>query len=100
LVAIRNGHPRIDLVLLDIALPGVSSREVFEEARRLLPASRVIATSAYSEEAAAAALDAQPDGFIREPLPGRELAELLLRARRSSDNCPDSRFCARLFSGA
>ena len=39
----------IDVLLLDISLPGASSREVFEEASRLGPDMKVIVTSAYTK---------------------------------------------------
>ena len=72
-------HAEVDFVLLDITLPGASSRVVFEEARRLLPGARVIATSAYDEDAAAAALQGKPDHFIRKPYRLTELVNLLRR---------------------
>ena len=39
----------IDVVLLDLTLPGASSREVFEEVLRIRPDLKVIVTSAYDE---------------------------------------------------
>jgi DNA-binding NtrC family response regulator len=58
----------IDVVLLDVTLPGASSREVFEEAFRIRPDMKVIVTSAYGEEV----VDAHYSGlrvnhFIRKP---------------------------------
>jgi PAS domain S-box-containing protein len=79
LETIPDGGHTVDFVLLDITLPGASSRVVFEEARRLLPGVRVIATSAYDEDAAAAALRAKPDNFIRKPYRVAELVDLLRR---------------------
>ena len=34
---LRTRHSEIDAILLDVTLPGISSREVFEEARLLRP---------------------------------------------------------------
>jgi two-component system CheB/CheR fusion protein len=64
---LRAGPERIDLLFLDFTLPGVSSREVVEEARRLRPGMTVLLTSAYSREMAAASLGASVDRFIRKP---------------------------------
>jgi DNA-binding NarL/FixJ family response regulator len=54
---IRAQKCSIDVLLLDITLPGASSREVFSEARRLRPDMRVIITSAYGKDLAAASLE-------------------------------------------
>jgi len=74
----HKGH--IDVVLLDISLPGVPSRRVFEEARLLIPAAEVIITSAYSREHAAAALSAAITHFIREPYRINDLVNLIREA--------------------
>ena len=57
----------IDVLLLDISLPGIPSRQVFEEAKLHRPAAAVIVTSAYSKEKAAASLAAPVEHFIRKP---------------------------------
>jgi two-component system CheB/CheR fusion protein len=57
----------IDILFLDITLPGASSRQVFEEAKRVRPDLKVIATSAYSEEMAATTLAGKADLFLRKP---------------------------------
>jgi two-component system, cell cycle sensor histidine kinase and response regulator CckA len=65
---VRTHEDDIDLMLLDVTLPGVSSREVFEEARSRRPNLKVILTSAYSREtvdASFAGLNAER--FIRKP---------------------------------
>jgi len=40
----------LNAVLLDVTLPGMSSREVLLEARKIKPDLRVVVTSAYSKE--------------------------------------------------
>ena len=62
---------------LDITLPGASSREVFEEARRLRPRMITIVTSANSEEMAAAALAGSVEHFIRKPYKLGELIDMI-----------------------
>jgi DNA-binding response OmpR family regulator len=67
LYEIRAQHNPIDVLLLDVTLPGTPSREVLSEARRLRPEIRVIATSAYTEETTAASLAGITERFIRKP---------------------------------
>jgi DNA-binding NtrC family response regulator len=57
----------IDVLLLDVSLPGATSREVFEAARCVTPNVAVIVTSAHSEETAAAAVGAGMYRFVRKP---------------------------------
>lgn len=64
---IRAHNESIDVLLLDVTLPGASSREVLEEARRLKPGLSVIVTSANSEEMANATLACKVERFIRKP---------------------------------
>jgi PAS domain S-box-containing protein len=64
---IRTKGDHIDVLLLDITLPGASSREVFDKATSLRPGLPVIVTSANSEEMAAAALARSVNRFIRKP---------------------------------
>jgi CheY-like chemotaxis protein len=72
--AIRAQENRIDVVVLDITIPGASSREVFEEVIRLRPEVRVIVTSAYNVNMAAASLRGPVQYFLRKPY---RLADLL-----------------------
>jgi PAS domain S-box-containing protein len=72
---------RIDLLILDITLPGCSSHEVLREAVESWPQIKVILTSAYSEEMAKARLTAsQVHGFVRKPF---ELSTLLSTLRNA-----------------
>jgi CheY-like chemotaxis protein len=59
---------RIDLLLLDMTIPGCSSDEVLREAVEASPQVKVILTSAYSEEMVKRSLSApQVRGFVRKP---------------------------------
>jgi DNA-binding NarL/FixJ family response regulator len=61
-----------------MTIPGLSSREVIEEVRRVRPDIKVLLTSAYSREMVTASLDApQIKGFIRKPFQLTQLVELL-----------------------
>ena len=68
----------MDALLLDVTLPGVSSREVLEEAQRLRPDLEVILTSAYSQESIADTFRGlKLPHFIRKPFHLDDLVSLL-----------------------
>jgi len=75
--AIRGEKNPIDVLLLDITLPGASGREVLQEARRLRPEMRVVVTSAYTEEVAAEYLESTIEQFIRKPYVFKDLGRLI-----------------------
>jgi PAS domain S-box-containing protein len=75
---IRAQEKRIDAMLLDVTLPGASSREVLEEAERLRPDMTAILTSAYSKESVRATLARlKVEHFIRKPFLIDDLVRLL-----------------------
>jgi PAS domain S-box-containing protein len=74
---IRSHRNSIDVVVLDITLPGASSREVFEEGLRLRPEVPVIVTSAYSADVAAVSLQAPLRHFLRKPYRMADLEALV-----------------------
>jgi len=76
LEAIQASHS-IDVLLLDVTLPGAPSRDVLAEARRLRPGLRVIVTSAYGRETAAGSLEQEVEQFIRKPYSLRDLLGLI-----------------------
>jgi CheY-like chemotaxis protein len=75
---IRAHKNDIDVVLLDVTLPGLSSREIFEEAGRIRPELKVILTSAYGKETVAGAFAGlRVERFIRKPFQLAELVHVL-----------------------
>jgi two-component system, chemotaxis family, CheB/CheR fusion protein len=74
---LRTYEGRIDILLLDITLPGISSRRIFEAARFLRPGAEIIVTSAYGREKAAASLAASVAHFIRKPYRLDDLMHLI-----------------------
>ena len=77
----RASAPEIDVVLLDLTLPGMSGREVLSELRRIQPDVKVIITSAYSQEQAQTTLGGQqPWLYIRKPYQLNELTGLLRKS--------------------
>ncbi len=74
---IRARKDEIDVLLLDTTLPGVNSRKVYEEARRLRPDLPVIVTSAKTKGMAEASLATDVDRFIRKPFSISLLTEMV-----------------------
>jgi len=67
--------PDIHVILLDLTLPGASSLEVIEQARRCRKDIKVVLMSAYSLEMAPLLVSApELSGFIRKPF---ELVDLI-----------------------
>jgi CheY-like chemotaxis protein len=65
---IRVNRGKIDALLLDMTIPGPSSRQVAAEAQQAAPNVKIILTSAYNEEAAVAAVGSNTvQTFIRKP---------------------------------
>jgi CheY-like chemotaxis protein len=75
---LRTHKNEIDGVLLDVTIPGTSSREVFDKIQRMRPDLKVIVTSAYSKETVDALFAGfRVDHFIRIPFQLGDLARLL-----------------------
>jgi PAS domain S-box-containing protein len=78
---LRANGREIDAILLDMTLPGASSREIVAEALRANRNVKVILTSAYSQETIAEAMSApQIRSFIRKPFQFGDLMKALQRS--------------------
>jgi PAS domain S-box-containing protein len=78
---LRKSESKIDVMLLDMTIPGASSQEVIAEAAQTRPEIRVILTSAYSQEMVATPMNfTQVRGFIRKPYELRNLVQTLRNA--------------------
>jgi CheY-like chemotaxis protein len=78
---LRAKGSRIDVILLDMTIPGASSHEVVAEAAQVRPDVRVILTSAYSQEMLTPHMSAaQIQGFIRKPYRLGDLVQTLRKA--------------------
>lgn len=74
----------IDVILLDVRLPGRSSREVFREARGMRPDMKIILTSAYGREMVDAIFAGlRVEHFIRKPFPLANLVSFVQEALAS-----------------
>jgi two-component system cell cycle sensor histidine kinase/response regulator CckA len=77
----------IDVVLIDLTLPGLGGKEVLTEIRRIRPGVKVVLTTAYSEEMVANTIDGRHDwAFIRKPYQITDLTHLLRTVL--SPTCP------------
>lgn len=75
-----NGD-KIDVILLDMTIPGASSQEVVATAVKARPDIRVILTSAYSQEMLKAPMSApQIHTFIRKPYQLGDLVQTIRKA--------------------
>ena len=78
---LRANGGKIDVMLLDMTIPGASSHEVVAEAAKAQPDIKVILTSAYSQEMLTPPLSAsQIRGFIRKPFQLGDLVQTLQNA--------------------
>ena len=75
---IRNPEEKIDLVLLDMTIPGAPSQTVAAEVARLRPEVKVLFTSAYSREKAGLEAEGKHVGrFIRKAFQLRDLVQMI-----------------------
>jgi CheY-like chemotaxis protein len=71
----------IDVMLLDMTIPGVPSLSLMEAAARLRPSAKVVLTSAYSQDTVGqTGPSSQVKGFIRKPFRVNELMDVLRTA--------------------
>src|SRR5207244_6882173 len=79
-----RGHPEIAILLTDVGLPGRNGRQLADEARRFMPALKVIYTTGYARNAIVhhgmldAGVDLLPKPFTAETM-GRKLRQVLER---------------------
>jgi len=72
---------RIDLVLLDYAIPGMTGEEIFDALNARRPGVKVLLTSGYQEERAMARMKGKGlAGFIQKPFHPQILAERVVGA--------------------
>jgi PAS domain S-box-containing protein len=75
---LRGDGGKIDVVLLDMTMPGASCHEIVAEAVNAKPDIKLILTSAYSQEMIASSMIApQIHSFIRKPFQFGDLLKML-----------------------
>jgi two-component system, cell cycle sensor histidine kinase and response regulator CckA len=71
-----ENHKRIDLVILDLIMPGMGGGETFDALRRVAPRLKVLLSSGYALEGEAEdILERGCDGFIQKPFSLKDLSE-------------------------
>jgi len=76
----RENRDGIDLVILDVVMPGMGGSETYDQLRRINPAVRVLLSSGYSIDGQAKeTLDRGCDGFIQKPFNLQGLSEEVQR---------------------
>jgi PAS domain S-box-containing protein len=74
----------IDLVLLDMTMPGMNGEQVFHELQRIRPSTRVVLASGFPQEDALGRFSGEGlAGYIQKPY---RQAELLTRLREASES--------------
>jgi PAS domain S-box-containing protein len=74
----RVNAQQIDVVLLDLTLPGLSGGDVLRELRRIQPDIKVIVTSAYSQDWVLEAIAGkEPWFYVRKPYQFSELVDIV-----------------------
>ena len=82
-VAVLEAHrDEIDLVILDMIMPGMSGKETFPRLRAVAPGIPVLLASGYSLEGEVAALLATgANGFLQKPFSAAQLSEKIIEIR-------------------
>jgi CheY-like chemotaxis protein len=73
---LRDRQTEIDLVILDMIMPGTKGSELFDQIKEMTPDLRVLLSSGYSLSGQATEiLDRGCDGFIQKPFGMKELSQ-------------------------
>jgi CheY-like chemotaxis protein len=75
LAVYRQQRDRIDLVLLDMAMPVMDGTECFRRLRALDPGVRVLVASGYSAAHNATEVMTAANGFVRKPFEAEAVEE-------------------------
>ena len=80
---LENGAVKIDIVILDMIMPGMDGGEVFDRIKEICPRVKILLSSGYSLEGQAKGiLERGCDGFIQKPF---DLTELSQKVREVLD---------------
>lgn len=81
----------LDLMLLDLGLPGIKGREVIERLRTWTELPVIVISVQESQEDKVAALDAGADDFVTKPFGMKELLARMRAVRRRAGSDADPR---------
>jgi len=85
-----TAEEEIDLVLLDLGLPGIEGREVIERLRSWSDLPVIVISVRESQEDKVAALDAGADDFVTKPFGMKELLARMRAVRRRATTDEES----------
>ncbi|MEJ2164645.1 MAG: PAS domain S-box protein [Desulfobacterales bacterium] len=72
----EKNQDKIDLIIMDMIMPGMSGNETFDRLKKIKPGSRILLSSGYSIDGQATKiLQRGCDGFIQKPFNMNQLAE-------------------------
>jgi CheY-like chemotaxis protein len=72
----KESQDRIDMVILDLIMPGMGGAEVFDQLKAINPAVKVLLSSGYSIDGQATAIMKRGcSGFIQKPFSIQELSK-------------------------
>jgi CheY-like chemotaxis protein len=74
---LRKKKYNFDTILLDLTIPGASSREVIDEAQRVRPEMKLIVASAHSMKSAEHSLKMHISAFLRKPFQFSDVIHVL-----------------------
>jgi len=74
----RREQAHIDLIILDLIMPGMGGSKCLEELLKIEPQARILIASGYSPDASTkGSLEAGAAGFINKPYDNKQLLELV-----------------------
>jgi PAS domain S-box-containing protein len=74
---LRKTKYSLDVILLDLTIPGASSRAVIDEAQRIKTDTKLVVMSAHSRESAERSLKMSISAFLRKPFQFGDLLQIL-----------------------
>jgi len=80
----NNSPDAVDLVLLDMIMPGMGAGDTYDQLKAINPAIKVILSSGYSlDQKASAILDRGCNGFIQKPFNMKILEEKIAQVLKT-----------------
>ncbi|MGH2661144.1 MAG: response regulator [Actinomycetota bacterium] len=83
---VAKGEGTVDLVVLDLGLPGIDGREVIKRVRSWTEVPIIVLSVRDAQEEKVAALDAGADDYVTKPFGMPELLARMRAVRRRSDS--------------
>ena len=72
----KENHGKIDLIIMDMIMPGMSGSETFDHLKEINPEAKILLSSGYSIDGQASKILRRGcDGFIQKPFNMNQLAE-------------------------